>query len=241
MIGAIEPVELVRADAVEKTYHDGERDLQVLRGVSVTVRAGDVVAIVGASGSGKSTLLHMLGGLDWPSGGQVWLNGKETRSLSKEGLAKLRRQASGFVFQFHHLLHEFSAIENIMLPMMANGVAMKAAEQRAADLLAQVGLQDRAKHRPGQLSGGEQQRVAIARAMSNGPSLILADEPTGNLDEVTGGRVADLLFSLVEPKTPTAAPERAVVLVTHNEALARRAHRTLELRQGLLVAKETGE
>jgi lipoprotein-releasing system ATP-binding protein len=228
---------LARALNIHKSFHDGSRELEVLRGVSLEVRAGESVAIVGASGSGKSTLLHLLGALDLPSSGSVEIEGQDTAKLSAEKLAKLRRRHSGFVFQFHHLLREFTALENICLPMLADGRPMKKARERAAELLEMVGLSERATHRPGQLSGGEQQRVALARALANEPSALLADEPTGNLDEATAARMADLLFGIGSNGQGDA--KRALILVTHDSALARRADRRLELREGRLAEKKS--
>jgi lipoprotein-releasing system ATP-binding protein len=247
--GAIPPPRLVvRARGLSKSYHDGSRNLTVLRSIDLDVREGTTVAIVGASGSGKSTLLHLLGALDRPTGGSVEVAGADTATLSREQLAILRRRRSGFVFQFHHLLHEFSALENVAIPMMADGVAKREATARAESLLTRVGLGERLTHRPSQLSGGEQQRVAIARALSNRPTLLLADEPTGNLDEETGRSVADLLFGVVEEDNHRgaraadggAAAERgrdlrsSLIVVTHSRELAERADERWELHDGAL-------
>jgi len=217
---------LVRTIGLAKTYHDGTRLLHVLRDVRLTLEAGQSVAIVGASGSGKSTLLQLLGGLDYPSGGTIELEGRQVSGMSRAALATLRLRFSGFVFQAHHLLGEFSALENVMLPMLAARRTRAEATARATELLGKMGLSDRLTHRPSQLSGGEQQRVALARALVNDPRLLLADEPTGNLDEVTGKQVADVIFE--------AASGRSLVLVTHDRSLAARAQRVLRLHEGVL-------
>ena len=218
---------LARADHVTRRYHDGLRDLEVLRGVSLDVHRGQSVAIVGASGSGKSTLLHLLGGLDQPTSGEIVIQGAKISELNRTQLALLRLRFSGFVFQSHHLLSEFDARENVMLPMLAARVPRRDAYRRAGELLDRLGLAERMTHRPAQLSGGEQQRVAIARALANNPLMLLADEPTGNLDAETGARVTDVLFEV--------AKDRALVLVTHDAELAARADRQVRLRDGVLV------
>jgi lipoprotein-releasing system ATP-binding protein len=200
----------------------------VLRGVDLEVPAGDAVAIVGPSGSGKSTLLHLLGALDRATSGDVWLGDRRVGDLDDVTLAALRNRYVGFVFQFHHLLRDFSAVENVMVPQLIAGVSREAAEKRAFELLEQVGLVERAHHRPRKLSGGEQQRVAVARALANDPHLLLADEPSGNLDIEASERLHDLLFRLLERH------RSALIVVTHNRSLAQRAGRVLRLEGGQL-------
>lgn len=203
-------------------------ELPILRGIDLEVRLGEVVAIVGASGAGKSTLLHLLGGLDRPSAGEVCLKGEPLSRLEDRELAVLRNQSIGFVFQFHHLLREFSALENIMMPLMIGDVDRSQARVRARNLLREVGLERRGGHKPPELSGGERQRVAVARALVNNPLVLLADEPSGNLDYQTAAGLHDLFFRLRDER------EFAVVLVTHNQELARRADRILWLQDGRL-------
>jgi lipoprotein-releasing system ATP-binding protein len=217
---------LIEATGIHKSYHDGTRELQVLRGADLTLDKGESLAIIGASGSGKSTLLHVLGGLDAPDDGEILLSDEPMAKASRKRMAIKRRDFSGFVFQAHHLMGEFNAQENVMIPMMAARASKREAAGRAVELLDSMGLKERATHRPSQLSGGEQQRVAIARALANDPQVILADEPTGNLDSETGGRVADILFNL--------ASERGLVLVTHDHELAGRADRIMRLEDGVL-------
>ena len=202
--------------------------LDILRGLDLTLGRGEAVAIVGASGSGKSTLLHLLGALDRPTAGTVRLGGVDIGSLDDEAAAALRNSRIGFVFQFHHLLLDFTALENVMMPALIKGDTRVAAGRRATELLDQVGLGDRAGHKPSELSGGEQQRVAVARALVNQPLVILADEPTGNLDARTSGRVQEVLFELKERYGV------ALVVVTHNRELASRAERVLRLNEGVL-------
>ena len=214
---------------IRRTFVQGDRRLDVLRGVSVDLHPGEIVAMVGQSGSGKSTLLHIAGLLERPDEGEVVVDGKATVRMADKERTGFRRNFLGFVYQYHHLLPEFSAVENVMLPQMLNGVARPAARQRAADLLALVGLGDRLDHRPGRLSGGEQQRVAIARAVANAPRVLLADEPTGNLDAETAEAVFRQLLVLVR-ETGMAA-----LIATHNPELAARMDRTLSLKDGVLV------
>ena len=203
-------------------------DLHILRGVDLTLKRGEAVAIVGASGSGKSTLLHLLGALDRPTGGSVLLDGVDIGSLGDEEAAAIRNIRLGFVFQFHHLLLDFSALENVMVPALIQGRSSAGAKETAGELLRQVGLGDRLGHKPGELSGGEQQRVAVARALVNHPLVILADEPTGNLDADTSEQVHEVLFALKDRYGV------ALVVVTHNRALASRAGRVLRLDRGVL-------
>lgn len=219
----------VEARGVVKRYTFGDdRTLEILCGVDLTVMPGEAVAIVGQSGSGKSTLLHILGGLDRPTQGDVLLSGVPLSGQSSDRLARLRNASVGFVFQFHHLLREFSALENAAMPARVAGLSAREAEARAKDLLRAVGLADRMDHRPWQLSGGEQQRVAVARALVNHPPLILADEPSGNLDPSTSDGLHDLLFRIREEVG------LAMVLVTHNRSLASRADRILAMTHGVL-------
>lgn len=206
---------------------DGAR-LDVLRGVTFALGVGEAVAITGASGAGKSTLLHLLGVLDRPSGGEVLVGGRPVSALQEEELARVRNRHIGFVFQFHHLLREFTALENVMLPALLAGLDLPDARRRARELLSEVGLEAREAHKPRQLSGGEQQRVAVARALVNEPLVLLADEPSGNLDTQTGERLHELLFGLRERRS------LSMVVVTHNRDLASRADRILRLHEGRL-------
>lgn len=220
---------VVVARALRRTFSgtDG-RKIRVLRGLDLEVRAGESVAIVGPSGAGKSTLLHLLGGLDRPTGGSVELYGRPLHQLDDDALAHHRNRLVGFVFQFHHLLRDFAALENVMIPQLVAGAPRGRARERAAELLGQVELGDREGHRPNRLSGGEQQRVAVARALANDPPLVLADEPSGNLDFEASARLHDMLFQLVERH------RTALVVVTHNRGLAGRADRVLQLDEGTL-------
>jgi lipoprotein-releasing system ATP-binding protein len=225
-MGAPSPLE---ATGVAKSYVLGDgSELKVLRGVDLRVRAGEAVAIVGASGTGKSTLLHILGALDRPTAGEVRLAGVPVAGQSGVEVARARNRFVGFVFQFHHLLREFTALENVMMPRLIQGHGRDEAETVARELLGDVGLEARTQHRPWQLSGGEQQRVAVARALSNEPVVLLADEPSGNLDQRTSEGLHDLLFRI------RAERELSLVLVTHNQELASRADRILHLEEGVL-------
>jgi lipoprotein-releasing system ATP-binding protein len=215
---------------IQRTFMQGDRQLEVLRGVSLDLRAGEIVALVGQSGSGKSTMLHIAGLLERPDAGDVVLDGKGAAALGDHQRTLLRRKFLGFVYQYHHLLPEFSALENVMLPQMLNGLSRSEARRRAVDLLAMVQLKDRADHRPGRLSGGEQQRVAVARAVANAPRVLLADEPTGNLDAATADTVFRQLLALVR-ETGMAA-----LIATHNPDLAARMDRTVRLKDGVLTA-----
>src|ERR671934_593725 len=217
---------------LEREYRTGPEIVRVLRGASVEIRAAEVVALVGASGVGKSTLLHVLGALDRPSAGRVLFEGEDLFARSDAALARYRRQEVGFIFQFYNLLGEMSAVENAMLPALVARRPRREARDRAAAALAEVGLGDRLNHRPGELSGGEQQRVAVARALMNGPRVILADEPTGNLDPKTSEVVYDLFLQL------QAARGIAFLIATHNPDLARRADRIYRLVEGR--AREVG-
>lgn len=220
---------LLSAKGVQKDYFDGTRVLHVLRGAEIEVRAGETISIVGASGVGKSTLLHLLGALDRPSGGEIQVNGRAVSGLGDRELAEVRNRWIGFIFQFHHLLAEFSALENVMIPGMILGRPAAELRQRATMLLSELGLAERLTHRPSKLSGGEQQRVSLARALINDPYLILADEPTGNLDRESAETVIALLWK------HTRELGKSLVIVTHEPEIARRADRCLRLRDGVLV------
>ncbi len=216
---------------VTRTFKQGgERALKVLRGIDLTLVRGELVALVGPSGAGKSTLLHIAGLLERPDGGSVEVGGIACSTLSDADRTRIRRDTVGFVYQFHHLLPEFSAIENVMLPQLIAGLSKREAKERARQLLAMVGLTERASHRPGRLSGGEQQRVAIVRAIANVPRVLLADEPTGNLDPTTAEGVFQQLHKLVK------ATGLSALIATHNLDLARRMDRMLELKDGAVVA-----
>ena len=219
---------LVSARAASKTYAMGKRSLTVLREMNFSVARGEFVALRGASGAGKSTLLHLLGGLDAPDTGEIWFAGKNLTTLSANELAALRNAKIGFVFQAYHLLPELDALENVCLPARIARVPASEAAARGRDLLARVGLKERMDHRPRELSGGERQRVAIARALINQPELILADEPTGNLDSHTGGEIIDLLCSLVAERQTT------LVIATHDATVAARAPKVVELVDGAI-------
>ena len=221
---------ILEAQALRKVYRGGDGNpIEVLSGVDLIVSRGEFVAIVGASGSGKSTLLHLLGALDSPSSGSVLLGGQSYAHESPESLAAIRNRKLGFVFQFHHLLREFTALENVMMPLLIAGDAEARARSRAEELLANVGLAGRMSHRPSQLSGGEQQRAAVARALVADPLVVLADEPSGNLDSANSERLHQLFAHL------SREFETALVVVTHNRALAGRADRVLSLEGGRLV------
>ena len=219
----------LRLIGVERHYEDAAGRLTVLNGANLTVFPGEMVAVVAPSGAGKSTLLHIAGLLERPDAGDVHICGRQTGKLSDTDRTALRRIHIGFVYQFHHLLPEFSALENIMMPQLIRGTSRKLATQRAMQLLAYMRVRDRATHRPSQLSGGEQQRVAIARAVANAPRLLLADEPTGNLDPTTSGHVFDGLTQLVR------ASKLAAVIATHNHDLAARMDRCITLKDGKVV------
>jgi lipoprotein-releasing system ATP-binding protein len=215
--------------AVERRYHQGDSVLEILKGAELAVWPGQSVALVAPSGAGKSTLLHITGLLEQPDGGEIYLDGAPTTRLSDAARTRLRRSAVGFAYQAHYLLPEFSAVENVMLPQMIRGLSREMAQKRAIDLLSYLGLGERLTHRPAQLSGGEQQRVAIARAVANVPRLLLADEPTGNLDPRTSDHVFTALAQLVRASGLT------VVLATHNMDIAARMDRRVTIRDGQVV------
>ncbi len=217
---------LLSARGLEKTYLMGRRSLQVLRGVNLEIGRGDFVALRGASGTGKSTLLHLLGGLDTPNAGEITFDGQNISRFSDRQLTDFRNRRVGFVFQAYHLLPELTALENVCLPARMARIATATAAQRAGTLLARVGLGDRLDHQPSELSGGEQQRVAIARALINEPELLLADEPTGNLDSHTGAEIIELLKSLRDEKQMT------LIIATHDAKVATTAPRVIELADG---------
>ncbi|WP_233578461.1 ABC transporter ATP-binding protein [Micromonospora sp. BL4] len=220
----------IEAVDVSRTYQLDGVSVEALRGVSLTVQPGDYVALVGPSGSGKSTLMHLLGGLDRPTGGRLVIGGRDVNALSPPEMATLRNETIGFVFQAFHLLPRTSAVENVALPLVYRGVSARQRRERAAAMLGRVGLGHRLGHRPNQMSGGEQQRVAIARALVTEPTVLLADEPTGNLDSVTGAAVLELLERL------NAESGVALVMVTHDQEVAARARRRITMRDGVVVA-----
>ncbi|MDR1546519.1 MAG: ABC transporter ATP-binding protein [Deltaproteobacteria bacterium] len=224
----VEPVPLMEVGGLVKTFRSGSETLSVLDGLDLTLERGVSAAVVGSSGSGKSTLLHLLGGLDRPSGGRILSKGRDLMKFSEPELSRWRAVEVGFVFQFHHLLAEFDALENVSLPGRIIGLSRAEAEGRAEPILRRVGLGQRLRHRPGTLSGGEQQRVALARALALAPPLLLADEPTGNLDAVNAAMVNELIAEL------TAEMAMSAVVVTHSVKLARKMSRALELAEGRL-------
>lgn len=219
---------LLQCDKLAKRYQEGNVSTDVLHDVSFRMKTAEMVAIVGSSGSGKSTLLHLLGGLDTPDSGEVIFQGQKFSQLSATAKAQLRNQSLGFVYQFHHLLPDFSALENIALPLLIGKVSPREAKARASEMLAAVGLTQRSEHRPSELSGGERQRVAIARALANKPKLVLADEPTGNLD----ARNADSIFNLLAELN--ASQQTALLVVTHDLRLAQRLSRQMTMHDGRL-------
>jgi lipoprotein-releasing system ATP-binding protein len=219
---------VLSATNIAKTYQEGSLRTDVLRAVNLSVRRGETLAIIGASGTGKSTLLHILGGLDAPTAGEVVVEGKTMSRLSDRARGDLRNKSLGFVYQFHHLLPEFSAVENVCMPLLIRGTAIGEARQRAIDLLQRVGLGARLEHKPGELSGGERQRCAVARALVARPACVLGDEPTGNLDEKNAAQVYELMLEL------NREIGTALILVTHDHRLAARADRIVELSGGAL-------
>lgn len=214
---------------LKKTYHDGTSTVEVLKGIDLTIAKGDRVAIIGRSGSGKSTLLHLLGGLDKPTEGDIMIGDTNWQALNEKQRCRLRNQRLGFVYQFHHLLPEFTALENVAMPLLLAGINAEAAANQAESMLEQVELKPRLSHKPSQLSGGERQRVAIARALVHQPYCVLADEPTGNLDQTTAQKVFDLMLALNQQLNT------AIVIVTHDQQLAERMDRVLVLQEGRLI------
>ena len=217
---------LIEAIKVHKSFKTEAGELNILRGINLTIAEGEMLGIIGASGAGKSTLLHILGALDKPSSGKVLFQGKDVFSMDDGLLAEFRNSSIGFVFQFHHLLPEFNSIENVMLPGLISNRPYGETEKRAKQILEELGLSKRLKHRPGELSGGEQQRVAVARALLQNPKIVLADEPTGNLDTSTGNSLFDLFIELNRKNRTT------FVIVTHNKTLSDNCHRVLEMADG---------
>jgi len=223
------PMELIKTQGLKKSYGSPKKKVEVLKGIDLIIKRGETVAIVGSSGAGKSTFLNLLGGLDRPTSGEVYYEGSPVFRHDDKALAAFRNSTIGFVFQFHHLLPEFTALENVMLPALIGGAGFNEAAERARGLLTEVGLVERVSHKPGELSGGEQQRTAIVRALMRSPSVILADEPTGNLDARTGDEVFDILLE------QNRARGMAMIIVTHNERLAARLSRRLRMVDGGII------
>lgn len=221
---------VISCQDLNKSYIQGELNVSVLKGIDLNLRKAECIAIVGASGSGKSTLLHLLGGLELPDTGEVHITGQNIARMTETGRGRLRNQALGFVYQFHHLLAEFTALENVAMPLLIRKTSAKVAEQNAMEILAKIGLEHRMHHKPGEMSGGERQRAAIARAIVTEPECILADEPTGNLDEKTANQVFDVLLELNQ------VLDISMILVSHNTALVKKIDRVLTLQNGNLSA-----
>ncbi len=226
--------QMIEINDLHKSYSSGHAPLEVLKGLDLKIHQGEIVAIVGESGCGKSTLLNLLGGLDDPTSGDILVNGHNIIQMSEDELSVFRNRFVGYVFQFHYLLPDFSAVENVMLPFLAHRFDKKKAKEKAIALLSRVGLEERADHRPSQLSGGEQQRVAIARALINEPSIVFADEPTGNLDERNSKEIQELMWELRDQY------ELTILLVTHNLRMAGVADRTVRLAYGRIDTIENG-
>ena len=220
---------ILQCSQLTKRYTQGEIDVQVLKGVDLNIHVGERIAIMGASGSGKSTLMHLLGGLEKPTAGEVILDGVNLNKISSSKLATLRNRSLGFIYQFHHLLGEFSLLENAAMPLLIGGKSVKEAEQQASELLIRVGLEHRLKHKPAELSGGERQRAAIARALINQPKCVLADEPTGNLDSKTAEQIYQLMLELNQEM------QVSFLVVTHDADLAAQMDNVLQMEDGLFV------
>lgn len=223
-----ENIPVLECREVFKEYQDADTRVKVLMGISVAIKRGEQIAIMGRSGSGKTTLLQMLGGLDSPTSGEIWMNGHNLHTLPEHRLEQIRNQTMGFIYQMHHLLPEFTALENVAMPLLIGNVEPAIAKERAADLLEQVGLKTRLLHRPGELSGGERQRVAIARALVNNPDCVLADEPTGNLDDENAAHVFEVMQALNRSR------KTSLIIVTHDSALAAKMDRSYVLHGGHL-------
>lgn len=220
---------ILQCQQLSMRYQQGDLDVSVLKGIDLSIYAGERAAIMGASGSGKSTLLHLLGGLEKPTQGDVILDGNNLNAISSSKLSKLRNRSLGFIYQFHHLLGEFTILENVAMPVLIAGESVKVARKRALDLLGRVGLSHRVEHKPGELSGGERQRAAVARALINNPKCVLADEPTGNLDSKTAEQIYQLMLELNQEL------QVSFLVVTHDLALAKRMDRVLHMEDGLIV------
>jgi len=221
---------IISCNKLRKSYHDGTTSVEVLNGIDFSINKGDRIAIVGPSGSGKSTFLHLLGGLDKPTGGEVLMQGVDWQKISEKKRCQLRNKQLGFIYQFHHLLPEFTALENVAMPLLLANTPVQAAREQASNILEKVGLSAREQHKPSQLSGGERQRVAIARALVHQPQCMFADEPTGNLDHATAQKIFELMLNL------NTLLNTALVIVTHDMQLAQRMDRVINLQEGRLIS-----